>query len=196
MKTYADKYRGRLPKFLEGKIPGTLWGTEAEIKRKRTWQSNTKPIIDTPSGRVSLINAFDDLLSVPNGIAPLDWKTRGSAPDAGYAARYNTVQSDIYHVHLQASGMTPAGETYFVFLYPEELLDYDGETIPAPTVPSPKDMSFGADVQVLESSYERGFELICRGTEILSGGQPDPHPGCELCRWAQKRVEAALACVA
>ena len=183
VKVYADQFRGSLPPVLQGTIEGVLWGGIEEIKKKRTWQSNTKPCIQTPGGVVSLINAFDDLVLTPRGtFAICDWKSKGDAPKSGYAEQYYQVQSDTYHVHIQASGMQPDGRTHFVFWYPQAVLD-------------PQDIHFGVDVQTIESSYERGYELICQAVECLRGGQPDYTETCELCHFAQQRVEAVLACV-
>ena len=181
VKAYADHYRMALPPVLAGKIDGVLWGGVEEIRRKRNWQSNSKPLIETPGGWVQLINAFDDLIMTPRGtMAICDWKSKGDAAVEGYAERYYTVQSDIYHVHLQASGMNPEGKSYFVFWYPQAVRDNE-------------EITFGVDVQVLASSYERGFELICRAVECLRGGQPEHSESCEPCQFSQHRVEAALA---
>jgi hypothetical protein len=58
------------------------------------------------------------------------------------------------------------------------------------------EITFGVEVQVLDSSYERGIDLISRAVECLRGGQPEHSPACEPCQFSQKRVEAALACIA
>lgn len=182
MKGHADRCRaaGALPIELAGKVPPgtTLYGTVEVMQKMRHWKSNPlKPTIKTPSGIVSLIMAFDDLLSGPTGISPLDWKSKGDKPkDSG--AQYYQTQLDIYHLAGLLYGWKMSGVAYLAYLWPEEYR-------------APGDLRMGCEVYELPCDPNRAIDLIERAAACLKGEQPEPTKGCELCDFTQVRVEAA-----
>lgn len=183
MKVYFDRYRGSLPPILQGLLPGTLWGTEEEIRKVRHWNSNMKPIIPTPNGVVSLIGAFDDLLARHDGfLSIIDYKTRSSIPEPGYADRYCQTQADLYYIQLKLSGKNPHPETFFVYITPQEVdPDY--------TIPDILPIKFDVTVQTVIAHHDEGMELIMKATKILSGSRPQPSNGCKHCQWARAIAE-------
>jgi len=128
---------------------------------------------------VSLIGAFDDLLERNDGfISIIDFKTRASIPEAGYAERYSQAQADLYLVHLKLSGHNPHPETFFIFCTPQECdQDY--------TLPDCVPIRFDVTVQTVIAHYEDGMDLIHEGAKILSGPRPDPGVNCGFCSWAE-----------
>jgi len=183
MKHYFDGYRGSLPPILKGLLPGKLWGQIADIKKVRSWQANGKPLCPTPHGVVSLIAAFDDLLERNDGfLSIIDFKTRGSIPEAGYAERYSQSQADLYLVHLKLSGRNPHPETFFIFCTPHECdQDY--------TLPDCVPIRFDVTVQSVIAHYDDGMDLITEGAKILSGTRPDAGVNCAFCLWAESQFQ-------
>lgn len=186
VKNYLDQCRqeGRLPTEIRNHVPeGTkLFGTAAEIRKYRNWQSSLKPTIKTKFGVVSLIMAFDDLLITPSGIyAPLDAKSKGDQPKTSGAEYYQT-QLDTYGLGMVLSGWKITGEGYLWYLWPEI---YEGATL-----------RMGSQVFALSIDPNRAMDLIERAVECLAGGQPDASPTCDFCKVAQIRVENAVQAVA
>jgi len=180
LKVYCDQYRGRLPPMLKGLLPGTLWNGEPAIAKFRHWRSNHAPLIPTPYGTVSLIGAFDDLLQRDDGfVSIIDYKTRGSRPDAGYYEKWYSCQADLYHVQLKLAGrLTPHPETFFLAFSPQECdADYD--------LPDGLPVKFDVTLQSVIAHYEDGMDLIHEGAKILSGKRPDPGVNCAFCSWAE-----------
>lgn len=176
-----------LPPELVGKVPeGTkLYGSFEEIKKFRHWKSNPhKPLMKTKSGlTVSLIMAYDDLLIGRDGrISNLDAKSKGDAPKDDGAKHYQT-QLDIYSLAGKLNGWVMSGTGYLAYYYPVEL---DGEQF----------LELGCDVFGLKADEERARDTIERAVICAKGSQPDHSNTCEICRFSQIRVEAALKTIA
>lgn len=179
MKAHLDHYRELriTPPGLES-LTGHLWGTVAEIKKLRQWQSGLKAEFEVNGRVVRLIGALDDLWEELDGtFSPLDVKTKGDIPrDDG--AQYYQTQVDIYALLLESNGRTPSGRAYLWYWYPVTQLD----------------LALGMErvLYTLSPDANRGRLLIAEAVALLESGQPDANPSCEYCRFAQSRVEAAL----
>lgn len=181
LKRHVDEIRPELPDWLQGRLPGRLWGTAAEIARWRSWQSAPKAVLTTPHATVRLIAAFDDLLEECPGMAPLDWKTRGSAPKEETAAYYQR-QMDIYALILERHGYPLSGHGYIALLWPAGPVENGLSDRVVPSIP------FELGVLELEVSPDRAVALIERATALLAGPLPPPDEQCEYCAYVSRRL--------
>ena len=176
LKGHYDAHRkngGALPPELMGKVPeGTkLYGSLEEIRKFRHWKSNPhKPTIQTKSGVVSLIMAYDDLLVGPDGISNLDAKSKGDVPkDDG--AKYYQTQLDSYYLAGLLNGWTMTGIGYLAYYYPESYRDGH--------------MAMGCEVFGLKCDRDRVMDLIERAAACLKGERPASGSDCEICKFTQ-----------
>ena len=182
MKEYMDRHRGKLPLELCQDLTGKLWGSVSEITKLRHWKSGLKTLVQVGTKTVSLIGALDDLILEPNHtFSAYDTKTKGDLPkDDG--SQYYQLQLDVYGLLLQSNGMTPSGKGYLCYWYP---VAKAGEGI-----------EFRSKLYTLTVDPARAVADITDAVNLMQGGQPDHNPACEFCRFAQKRVEAAMKAVA
>lgn len=180
----ACRAAGILPPELVGKVPAhtTLYGNVETMKKFRHWKSNPhKTTIHTKSGVVSLIMAYDDVLTGPDGISNLDAKSKGDVPkDDG--SKYYLTQLDSYYLSGLLNGWTMSGIGYLAYYYPKGYRDGH--------------IHMGCEVFGLKCDKDRVLDLIERAAACLAGGQPDHSPTCEICTFSQIRVDAALASIA
>ena len=179
LKAYTDHCRmtGAMPVEMSGKIPAdaTLYGTVEEMKRMRHWKSNpVKPLIATASGVVSLILAFDDLITDARGISPFDWKSKGDKPRDNGAQYYQT-QLDVYVLAGRRHGWAMSGVGYLGYLWPDGY-DASGQ------------MRMGSEVYELACDEARALDLLERATACLAGERPEQSLVCELCKFSEARV--------
>ncbi len=184
MKEVCDQRRPQLPTHLLDHhllADAQLWGTKEQIGKLRHWKSGLKATVDVGGTIVSLIGALDDLIVHSNNtFSPFDTKTKGDVPkDDG--AQYYQAQLDIYALFLRENGMPPSGRAFLDYWYPVTMTEGP--------------MEWGNVLYELTADPERALTLVAKAVAVLEGGQPDADPTCEYCRFAQKRVDAALACV-
>lgn len=166
LKDHYDKARkvGALPAEILGKVPGKLFGDVKKLDRLRNWRTGFTTVVEG----VDIIGAVDDLLEINGKFAPLDYKTRGSAPKEGASAGYYGHQMDIYDLLLSENGMKTTGDAYLVYYFPAEY---------------PK---FHTEVVTLKSSADLARDLISRAAECFDRKTPpDASSGCEYCSFVK-----------
>jgi len=178
LKAYADQFRGGLPDELVGQVNGVLFPDLDKMKKYRHWQSGLQANITTKHGSVTLIGALDDLLMGPGVYTPLDWKTRGSAPN-GSGIEYYGRQANCYSLLLKCNGLEPSGDAVLVYWYPE-------------SIGNGSNILFRTSVFTIPADHETARNLVERAMECLAGGEPEASKACGFCKWAQGRVDAAL----
>lgn len=189
MKDVMDAVRPSLPAHLQ-RFPqlkdAHFWGSVEQINKLRHWKSGLKAEVKVGATVVSLIGALDDLLVHDGGTySPFDTKTKGDVPkDDG--SQYYGAQMDIYALFLRENGMPPSGRAYLNYWYPVSMAETAGEAL----------MAWDNVLYELTADPERAIGLVAKAVKVLEGEQPEAYPGCEFCRFAQTRVDAALAVVA
>ena len=119
IKSYFDRYRGSLPPELQGAVKGVLVPDMVLMNKWRNWRTgleyNDKKI------NATLFGALDDCLLIDGLYTPLDYKTRGSAPEPGSSERNYQVQLDSYALLLEANGYSVSHLGYLIYYFPEEV---------------------------------------------------------------------------
>lgn len=181
MKACFDQCRGALPAVLQGKVPGVLYHDIDRMQKMRHWKSGLKAEVEVHGIRVGLIGALDDLLQDCPDFSTFDGKSKGDKPkDDG--SKYYSTQSHIYGLLLDQNGYSISGTAYFAYFWPTSCCGTSWD--------------FDCDVYPLESNPDKAVQIIGEAVALLQGGQPEPNLTCEYCRFAQARVDAALAVVA
>jgi hypothetical protein len=167
LKSYFETYRrqGVLPPIIQGKVLGTLaeneltLGFNDALTKSRLW------------GRL------DDCLLLPDKrLAPLDHKTRASAPDdVSYTQRYYQFQMDVYTLLLERNGHRTSRSAYVVYYFPVEGTLHDG-------------FPFQVSIHHIETNPEGAYQVFADGCRCLDGPLPEPGDACEFCRWANARA--------
>ena len=167
LKQYFDAYRrrGTLPPLVQGKFQGTLathsmtLGFDDERTKARLW------------------GKLDDCLVLPDArFAPLDHKTRASAPDdVSYSVKYYKFQMDVYTLLLERNGHPTSRTAYLLYYFPLEGELHQG-------------FPFGVDVHVLKTDPDGAYEVFAAACRCLAGPLPPSGPVCDYCRWLQARA--------
>src|SRR3989344_4288652 len=115
IKDYFDEYRGALPPELQGRIKGDLMKDVNLMNQWRNWRTGLE-YFDKQRNAV-LFGALDECLVHDGKYVPLDYKTRGSAPNDGYSERYYQTQLDAYALMLILYSWSEwlTGSLFFVF---------------------------------------------------------------------------------
>jgi hypothetical protein len=158
LKRYFDAHRssGRLPKLLDGVVPGRLIDS---LPRRLSYY-------DEEIG-AELSGLLDDCLDLGNGTyAALDNKTRGSSPKATIHAY--EVQMDVYTLLLEKNGYKTRGVAYLVYYFPLEAND--------------NGFNFAIESKVLKTDPARARKLFGEAVSILKNDvAPTASPKCEYC---------------
>lgn len=177
LKVYFDGYRrqGCLPPLIAGKLPGQLSSTALNLG------------FNDPKTGCRLWGKLDDCVILDDGrVAPLDHKTRASAPDdESYTQLYYLFQMDVYTLLLERNGHKTNRRAYVVYYHPEEGVLHKG-------------VPFGVTVHDVATDPQRAYDVFAAGAACLSGPVPASGPKCEYCRWnairtAQLAVDAPAA---
>jgi len=172
LKAYFDGYRhdAALPPLIQGKLPGRLSRTDLTLG------------FTDPKLGARLWGKLDDCVILPDQrLAPLDHKTRASAPDdVSYSERYYKFQMDIYTLLLERNGQPAARTAYLVYYYPLESKLHQG-------------FQFGVTVHELTTEPEAAYEVFAGGAKCLAGPLPESAPTCEFCRWIAVRQAPSSA---
>lgn len=180
MKAHHDQYRGSLPPYLKGHLPGVLHPDQAWIDKLRQWQTGLKPKCEYRGQVVGLIMALDDLLLLDEAgpvVAPLDNKSKGDQPETS-GAEYYQLQLEIYALALEEVGLVAHTEGYLNYVWP--------------SIQDGLDWTFGCTVYAVEVSIAHAQEVIFQAVDCLLGPCPEAMPNCEYCGYvaALKQVEA------
>mgnify|MGYP002354820650 CR=1 FL=1 len=172
IKDYFDKYREKneLPPELQGKIEGNLFYDHKLLDKWRNWRTGLE-YTDENLG-VTLFGALDDCLQINDKCAPLDYKTRGSAPKDGDSEKYYGNQLDCYSLLLQENGY-PVGEFgYLVYYYPE-YVEENGTVV------------FNVKPIKLKIDPNRAKKTLRDAIKLLTEPIPPQHTECEYCIWGR-----------
>jgi len=177
LKKYFDLYRGSLPPELEGKIEGVLFEDTALLNKWRNWRTGLS--YKDEKHNASLFGALDDCLFIKDAYAPLDYKTRGSAPKEGASEQYYQHQLDAYAFLLESNGYAVTNFAYLVYYYPQEV--HEGGLV-----------QFSVQPVRMETNTERAKELFLDAVKFLHSKEPKSHRGgavCEYCVWHNSVVD-------
>lgn len=175
IKEYFNAYRGKLPPELEGKIRGKLMPDLALLENWRNWRTGLE-YCDKTLGAV-LFGALDDCLIEDGLYVPLDYKTKGSAPNDGDSEKYYQTQLDSYALLLTANGYQAADFAYLVYYYPAKV--GEGGAV-----------KFNIKPYKLETSIGRVKKIFSEAVSVLKGAIPRSAHTCEYCAWHNSRVRA------
>ncbi len=167
LKIYFDEYRGTddLPPIVSKKLPGRLMNP-----LPKTLLYTDKEL------RAIMVGKLDDALDFKDGtFAPLDHKTRGSAPPEEILWPYQ-LQMDCYDFLMQQNGMPTTGIAYLVYYYP---------------TPGQLHDNFPFDVMVKEvkTNAERAKQVLHEAVALLrNDDMPEAAKTCSFCAWAEKKA--------
>ena len=167
LKHYFDLYRkeGTLPPLVRGKLEGALAS-----------QPLTLGFTDGPCN-ARLWGKLDDCLVVGDQqLAPLDHKTRASAPESvAYTHRYYQLQMNVYTLLLERNGHRTNRMAYVLYYYP-----LAGELH--------RGFPFDVTVHAIRTDPDAAYALFANACRCLAGPLPESGEACEFCRWLQARV--------
>lgn len=164
LKSYFETYRtrGTLPPLIAGKLEGQLatqpltLGFNDERTKARLW------------------GKLDDCVVLPDRrLAPLDHKTRASAPDdLSYTQKYYQLQMDVYTLLLERNGHPISRTAHVVYYFPREGALHEG-------------VPFGVAVHTITTDPEGAYEIFAEACRCLAGPLPQAAAACTFCRWAE-----------
>ncbi len=168
LKGYFDGYRkqGCLPPLIQGALEGTL-ATSALTLGFNDARTHAR-----------LWGKLDDCVILPDQrLAPLDHKTRASAPDdVSYTQRYYQFQMDVYTLLLERNGHSTSRTAYVVYYFP-----VDGSALH-------EGFPFKIAVHNIATDPEGAYRIFTAGCQCLAGPLPDSSETCEFCRWLAVRT--------
>ena len=169
LKGYFDTYRkqGTLPPLIRGKVDGALATTELTLG------------FNDAQAKSRLWGKLDDcLIGADQRLAPLDHKTRASAPDTiAYTQTYYQFQMDVYTLLLERNGHPTTRVAYVIYYFPIEGSLHDG-------------FPFGVAVHRIKTDPDAAYRVFVDGARCLAGSMPESGPACEFCRWMALRADA------
>jgi len=196
IKRYFSYYRriGELPEYLKGKLPGHLFENYETMSLWRDWKL-TNLNYEDKKYNAYLTGALDDCLVYEEeenqdrrGIdgnlkeeiyIPLDYKTKGSAPNQQDSEKYYGIQLSCYCLILEHKGYKTKGFGYLLYFYPEIICE-DGKFI------------FNILPIRVETNIEQVKELFAKAVECILGNMPEANEDCEYCNFVLNRNETIL----
>ncbi|MGH8103851.1 MAG: PD-(D/E)XK nuclease family protein [bacterium] len=163
IKEYCDRYRaeGRLPPLLEGKLPGKL----SDISFRNMSYEH-------PEMGIRVTGKLDECLELPEQVfAPLDHKTRGSAPEELHSAYF--LQASVYSSLLKWNGHAISDRAYFAYYFPVKGAELHN--------------GFAFEVRILACRVDLAYvENMLRSAKdmLAMPGPPPPLSNCEYCQYA------------
>ena len=172
LKGYFDTYRssGTLPPLIHGKLEGRLATSALTLG------------FNDAATRARLWGKLDDCVILPDErLAPLDHKTRASAPDdLSYTQKYYQFQMDVYTLLLERNGHRTSRSAYVVYYFPVDGILHQG-------------FPFGVVVHEVATDPEAAYRIFTNACRTLAGPLPAAGEACGFCRWASVSVERAAA---
>ena len=173
LKGYFDSYRSRgvLPPLIAGKLEGKL-----------ATNASTLGFNDPATGGARLWGKLDDCVILPDQrVAPLDHKTRASAPDAlSYTETYYQFQMDVYTLLLERNHHPTSRTAYVIYYYPVA-----GELH--------RGFPFQVTVHTIATNPDGAYQIFLAGCRCLDGPLPPSGDACGFCKWAESRPSSAPA---
>lgn len=172
IKVYFDKYRikGELPPEIRDKVEGKLIPDLELLNNWRNWKTGLE-YKDEILG-VTLFGALDDCLQDDKYYAPVDYKTRGSAPREGDSEKYYGNQLDCYALLLEKNNYPIKNFGYLIYYYPKEV-EEEGR------------VNFNIEVIKLNTNSNRARKNLQDAAKLLNGSIPAHHSECEYCIWGR-----------
>jgi len=170
IKEYFDKYRakGKLPPEIEGKVKGKLVADKELLNKWRNWQTGLE--YRDEELNAALFGALDDCLIDGDRYIPLDYKTRGFAPQDGASEKYYQNQLDCYALLLDKNGYPVQNFAYLIYYYPREVKE-SGQ------------VSFNVKPIKIQTSPARALKTFQNAINLLKSEIPPRHSDCEYCSW-------------
>ncbi|MBI4598433.1 MAG: PD-(D/E)XK nuclease family protein [Candidatus Omnitrophica bacterium] len=166
LKGYFETYRkqGALPPLIAGKLSGTLSTTPLTLG------------FNDPATRARLWGKLDDCITLSDQrLAPLDHKTRASAPDdLSYSQTYYQFQMDVYTLLLERNGYRTSRSAYVVYYFPIDGTLHNG-------------FPFDVAVHTLATDPESAYDVFAAACRCLASPLPSSSASCAFCRWAVSR---------
>ncbi len=170
LKVYFDGYRrqGVLPPLIAGRLEGTLSTVALTLG------------FNDAKASARLWGKLDDCLILPDGrLAPLDHKTRASAPEGiDYTLKYYKFQMDVYTLLLERAGHPTSRTAYVVYYCP-----LDGGALH-------EGFPFGVTIHQIATDPAAAYAVFVDGCRCLAGPVPPPGVQCDYCRWMVARGDA------
>ena len=172
LKHYFETYRTEqaLPPLIAGKLDGTLSTTPLTLG------------FNDAQTKARLWGKLDDCVILADGrLAPLDHKTRASAPDdLSYTEKYYKFQMDVYTLLLERNGHRTSRTAYVVYYFPVPGVLHRG-------------FPFEVAVHKIATDPDGAYAVLAAGCRCLSGPLPASAETCEFCRWASAQPNSAAA---
>ena len=170
LKKYYDKFRGKLPPELVGKVNGKLLSDIELIKKFRDWRKFSFEEEDA-----MMYGAMDDCLVDKEYFITLDFKTRGFDLKEDSTSYYQN-QLDCYALMLEKNGYKQPGYAYLVYYIPVEIRE-KGE------------VEFKIQVEKIITDSKRAYKVFKEAIELLKGEKPEPSSECEYCKYRNVGVK-------
>lgn len=169
LKGYFDRYRSRgvLPPLIAGKLEGKLATNALTLG------------FDDGEANARLWGKLDDCVIRPDQrVAPLDHKTRASAPDTlSYTETYYQFQMDVYTLLLERNRHPTSRTAYVVYYFPVNGTLHEG-------------FPFEVAVHTITTRPERAYDIFRAACRSLDGPLPASGEACAFCQWADARLSA------
>ncbi|MBI2495458.1 MAG: PD-(D/E)XK nuclease family protein [Candidatus Omnitrophica bacterium] len=166
LKHYFDRYRqqGILPPLIEGKLDGKLASHALTLG------------FNDARAKARLWGKLDDCIVLPDQhLAPLDHKTRASAPDdVSYTEKYYQFQMDVYTLLLERNRHPTSRTACVVYYFPVDGMLHQG-------------FPFEVKVHKITTDPGSAYEVFLAACRCLTGTLPASGAACEFCRWAEAR---------
>ncbi len=162
LKGYFGKYRGtnELPPLVNGKLIGKLMNPLPK----------TLHYIDKELGAI-LYGRMDEALDFGDGtFAPVDHKTRGSAPAEEILTMYQ-LQMDSYDFLMRENGMPTKGIAYLAYYHPADSGDLHNG------------FPFDVTIKEVKTDVEHAKKVFTDAVNLIRGEECAPSPTCSFCMW-------------
>ncbi len=169
-KRYFDQFRAKddLPPEVKGKLPGKLLSDIGTINRWRDWRRGIR--YSPPWAEVELMGALDECLVDPADFYyPLDYKTRGYAPNANTHGYYQD-QMNFYTLLLEGNGLKTKRLAYLLYYHPVEVKEHGL-------------IQFEISVQEVQTDPEAAERLVRDALAVLNNPAPPSATACGFCKW-------------
>lgn len=169
LKVYYDGFRKKkkLPPELEGKVEGCLFDDLATLETWRNWRKGLTYKEECLG--VTLTGALDECLVKGEYYIPLDYKTKGSAPNQGDAEKYYQNQLDCYCLLLESNKRPTCSLGYLIFYYPGEVRQQGV-------------VQFQVEPIKIDTDPLRARETVENAVGLLGGDIPEEGE-CEYCQY-------------
>lgn len=171
IKKYFDTYRNAksVPPEIAGKVQGTLFSDEAQLKKWRDWRTGLT--YEDKKRDAKLSGALDDCLFDGTHYIPLDYKTRGFAPKENGHEFYQG-QLDAYTFLLEQNGFPTKNLAYLVYYYPQKV-ETGGK------------VTFEVETKEVTTNPGRAKKEFETAVNLLLGSIPAAHSNCSFCSWGE-----------